>query len=326
MSLLQKLNERKFPITYEHGSPIGPDIDVQLLSLMKILNNLESSNVLAISFFNNPSGKPYMDSLQYASSINRLLLESGSNIETIANIRIRDWTVLFMNSHLWGAWNNGVKNLLMITGDHYKNSPDLMSCLDGIYTITHYLNEGYCIPELDSKIEWRDNRYIKKEIFHKCERLKTRKSNGNTGFCVGAALSPTRRDEIKYIQRKLEAGVNFFQTQLTYDAQDIRLFLENARQADLKMPVPILVGTGPIKSIRTLDFIHGLPGVRIPENIQSRLRDSTDMTQESINICVEMYGEIKDMAKEYDVHLGAHVMSIHQPPLASNIISQVAKI
>jgi len=88
----------------------------------------------------------------------------------------------------------------------------LIDVTEGITAIRDYLNKGYIIPELGGKARRYYNR-LKEEKYLKKENKVI---DGKTDYFVGAALIPTRKKEIEIYKKKIDAGAQFFITQLTY--------------------------------------------------------------------------------------------------------------
>jgi 5,10-methylenetetrahydrofolate reductase len=177
-----------------------------------------------------------------------------------------------------------------------------------------YMNNGYFMPEFGSKSKRYHNRYMEKKDLQELQELE-----GKTDFFVGAALSITHSKDEEIYRKKVEAGSQFFMTQLTYDSRKIIDFMEKVNPA-----LPIFVGSGPITSAKRMIFFREqlkIPG--ISDKVIKRLKASKNMGLESVEICTEMYHEIRDFAKTNNYTVGAHVMSIRSPDLAYKIIEGI---
>ncbi len=301
-SLQKHLKKDSFPITFEPDSPKGAQ-------LTNYLTLDIPSKIAAFCLYNNPRGEPRLDPFVYGQKLRDIYKK-----DIIANIRIQDYSIPLFQSILWGGHNLGIKNLLMVTGDYHHHSPFLLDVTEALTGITTYLNQGYFMPELKKKAQRYHNRYFNtKTVF------SPKKCEGKTSFFVGSALVVTRRKEKEIYHKKIQAGSQFFMTQLTYTPTDIINFMETTNPTK-----PILVGSGPITSLNTIRFfkeqLH-IPG--LSHHLINRLKQSKDMGKESVRICTEMYHTLRDFARENNYTLGAHVMSIRKPQLALEIIKEI---
>jgi len=70
---------------------------------------------------------------------------------------------------------------------------------------------------------------------------------------IGATANPMAPDpdvEISKIRAKMQAGADFFQTQLCYDPARVATFLDRLRAAELPSWPRLLIGVGPFKHLR----------------------------------------------------------------------------
>jgi 5,10-methylenetetrahydrofolate reductase len=304
--LREILKNKKFPITFEPDSPKGISIEENFPKKIE-------KKISAFGVYNNPRGRPKLDPFVYG-----WILKEKYKKDVIVNIRIQDYSIPLFQSTLWGGHILGLKNLLIITGDYYPGSPFLIDVTEGITAVKEYLNKGFIIPELKGKARRYHNRF--KEKLYVEEEKKV--IDGKTDFYVGAALIPTRKKEEEIYRRKIDAGAQFFITQLSYDAKVIIDFLEKVEPT-----VPILVGSGPITSLKRLKFFReklGVPG--LSNSVVKSLKDAKDIGERSVEICIKMYEELKDFARENGFQIGAHVMSIRYPTLAAKIIEKISNL
>ena len=300
------LKKDKFPITFEPDSPKGISVEENFpKDIVK--------DISAFGVYNNPRGRPKLDPFVYG-----WMLKEKYKKDVIVNVRIQDYSIPLFQSTLWGGHILGLRNLLIITGDYYPGSPFLIDVTEGITAIRDYLNKGYIIPELGGKVRRYYNR-LKEEKYLKKENKII---DGKTDYFVGAALIPTRKKEVEIYKKKIDAGAQFFVTQLTYDSKTVIDFIEKVNPS-----VPILVGSGPITSLKRLEFFRkqlGIPG--FSDGIAKVLREAKDMGEKSVEICVEMYQSLRDFARSNGYSIGAHIMSIRYPLLAAKIVKRISKL
>jgi 5,10-methylenetetrahydrofolate reductase len=102
------------------------------------------------------------------------------------------------------------------------------------------------------------------------------------------------------LEKKVESGIEFVQTQTVFDVIQYREFFEKTKN----LKVRILPGVSVIKSVAFMDFLKKLPGVNIPQAIQERIISAEDPFQEGLNICAETIKELKAFTS------GVHIMAI----------------
>jgi 5,10-methylenetetrahydrofolate reductase len=208
---------------------------------------LKEAGVDIINVGDSPMARVHMSPLAMA-----VLLHREVGAETVVHYTTRDRNLIAIHADLVGAHVLGVRNVLCLRGD----PPSLAGYIDvvgvwdvtpvGLIRILRLLNEG---------IDWTGT-----PIGH------------NASFFIGGAANPNAEPletELKLMRRKIEAGANFFMTQVCYDPASLDRFLE--RTAKLQMP--IVVGILPLHSSRHAEFLHGqVPGITIPDEARERMR------------------------------------------------------
>lgn len=112
---------------------------------------------------------------------------------------------------------------------------------------------------------------------------------------VGAAISPGRQDEDQLIRKKLEAGADFFTTQICFDAE---LLLNLLRKVKLGKPLMLALAINfDVKSLTKMEKL----GLHIPPSIRERLVRDPEL--ESLNVACEIY---KEVSENYDGPLSAY--------------------
>ena len=304
------LKEDKFPITYEVRSPRGSNID-EYIKKIKEYDFLD--RIAGLNVCNNPVGRVMIDPAPYAG---RIFKEIG--IEPIAHLTCRDSTIGGLQRWLLGAHSLGIKTLLAMTGDYAvgdypaEEKVDHINSLELITGIKRYLNKGKLMPELSARQSRQRNRYL----------TEVEEIESPTDFKVGGVILPSRSNETDYTARKIEAGADFFQTQITYDSKEILDFLEDLDDKVDKHP-PVFVGTSPFSSSEEMNFLSNtIPQVNIPDFVQERMSKAKDFGEESVKHSIEMYENIKDGVQERGLHfkVGAHIIPIRSEEKAGEIV------
>ncbi len=140
---------------------------------------------------------------------------------------------------------------------------------------------------------------------------------------LGAAAAPfASRPEFQALreQKKVNAGAQFFQTNLVYDADGFEVWLNELAKRDVLDKVYILVGITPLKSLKMAQYMHhDVPGVVIPERLIKRLEAAGDGVQEeAITITLELIEAIKG---KQGVH-GIHLMAVGWEEIVPRIVTE----
>lgn len=320
----ERLAGDEFPITYEAISPRSGEVaeHVKAFARLPCL-----SHVAGVNLTNNPSARVRIDPAMYG----HLLLDAG--VDVIAHITCRDDTLPGIQRWLMGAWALGIHNVAVMTGDHPKEGDypeerrvDSVNAIELIAGIRQYIAKGSLIPDIMTPAASRyANRFAPP---------KPPKGTTPLDFFVGAPIIPWRNNEDGYARAKLEAGAQFFQTQITWDAAPVLDWIEKLEQQGVlgargKFQAPILVGASPLKTPRTMEFMHtSIPFVKVPDPVRSRIKAAPDFAAESVQVCVEMFERLRDGAQSRGLttKLGAHVLPINDDALGNAMVEALAKL
>lgn len=179
------------------------------------------------------------------------LVKDRLGMRPLLHVACRDRNLIGTQSHLMGLHALGIDHLLAITGD-----PAGVGDLPGASSV-YDLNSFELI---------RMSKQLNEGIAFSGKPLKQR-----AGFVVGSAFDPN----VKYIdkavlrmEKKIEAGADYFMTQPVYDAA----MVERLYQATRHIKTPIFVGIMPLISGRNAEFLHNeVPGIRIPDAVRSQM-------------------------------------------------------
>jgi 5,10-methylenetetrahydrofolate reductase len=105
----------------------------------------------------------------------------------------------------------------------------------------------------------------------------------------GAVVNPfaEHRRELRLLERKAEAGVDFVQTQMVFDMASFDGFLRDLGSV-LPAEVGIFASVGILRSGRNLDFVRrAIPDCLVPEGLAERIQRG-----EGVGVAAELAGEI----------------------------------
>jgi len=214
-----------------------------------------------------------------------LLKEAG--LEPVFQMTCRDRNRIALQSDLLSAWVLGVGNVLAITGDlpslgdHPQAKPVYDIDSVQLLWVMKKLNEGYDM--------------VGNEL------------QGKPDFFPGAVVNPGADTEASFelqlikMEKKIEAGARFFQTQAIYDANIFAKFMKRVEGFN----VPIFVGIIPLKSAGMAKYMNkNVAGVFVPEELIEQMAQTEDKVRTGIEIAARLIRELKGVCQ------GIHIMPI----------------
>jgi methylenetetrahydrofolate reductase (NADPH) len=277
--LERRLREGQFVVTAEIAPPASANTD-------KLKQKIESVKpyVTAVNFTDNSSAIPKMSGIACAH------VAYANQIEPVLQIAARDRTRTGVQSEVIGVNELGVRNILCISGDNPCAGPSPRSSMN--------------ILDIDSiQMLWILRRMRDEAVF-----LDGRKIENPPKLFLGAATTITAMPpELQVIrdQKKVNAGAQFFQTNIIFDIEKLDRWLEELDKRNVLDKVYILVGIVALKSYKTAQYLHDkIPGVTIPDLILKRLASAGDSESEvGIQVALETIDMVKDMQGINGIHL-----------------------
>lgn len=290
--LEEKLQAGDFVITAELSPPDSAD-PAEIIRRVAHLKDF----VTAVNVPDGAGANCHMSSL--ASSV--ILHNDG--VVPVMQYACRDRNRIALQGDILGATSLGVTNLLCVTGDSVQSGDQ---------------KGAKPVFDLDSISLLRTAKMMRDEgIFLSGRQLKKAPN-----LFLGAALNPFVSPldvRVLRMERKINAGAQFFQTQFCFDVAALKKFMTEVRAQELHKKCYILVGVGPLVSVKAARFIKSsVPGVIIPDNIIERLERAGDERQEGKRICMETLNEIRQI----EGVAGVHLMSYRKERLLAEIISE----
>jgi methylenetetrahydrofolate reductase (NADPH) len=273
MGFQESLAAGKFVITSEIGPPKGTHIQEMLADAELIRGRVDAINVTDLQ-----SSVMRLGSL----AVCHLLREKG--LEPIFQVTCRDRNRLALQADLLSASVLGIKNVLALTGDYASlgDHPQAKPVFD-LDSVTLLK----VIKTLEGGTDMVGNAL-----------------QGAPKFCVGAVVNPGGNPveaQLFKMEKKIQAGATFFQTQAVYDVGDFEKFMK--RVAPFK--VPVLAGIILLKSAGMARFMNkNVAGVFVPEPLIQKMAKAEDRVKTSIEIGAELIRNLKGMCQ------GVHIMPI----------------
>jgi methylenetetrahydrofolate reductase (NADPH) len=154
--------------------------------------------------------------------------------------------------------------------------------------------------------------------------LDGRKMKAPPRLFLGAAASPFASEpsfQALREQKKVNAGAQFFQTNLIYDTDALDAWLEELYKRDVLDKVYILAGVTPIRSLRMASYLNDvIPGVTVKKSILNRFEDTREDDYEELG--VEIALEIVESIKQKQGIHGIHLMAVGWESIVPRLVTE----
>ena len=285
MMLTSVFEQGVFAVTGEVGPPKGVDAE-EVLSGAKVM----APYVDAVNVTDNQSAVMRLGSL----AVSRLLIEGG--ITPVFQLTCRDRNRIALQSDLLSAAALGVENVLVITGDHMVlgDHAEAKKVFD--------LDSVQLLAAAKELTQGRD--------------LAGHELDSAPAFCLGAVVNPGSDDldaQLIKMEKKIEAGAVFFQTQAVYEVDVFAGFMERAGT----FGVPIMAGIVPLKSAGMARYMtNNVAGVRVPDEMIQRMAETpkADRKKVSAEMSADFVRRIKDICQ------GVHLMPLGWDDVVPEIV------
>ncbi len=298
---MKEIHSGDFVLTGE----LEPARTTDLSSLIAEAKSLKGY-VTACNVTENPSSYVAISSL-----VSAYLVQKETGMETICQIRCADRNRIALTSDLLGAAALGIRNILVLTGDH---------------TLLGDMPNARPVFDLDATLL---TGMIRKMV----DEGKDLNGNDIEGphpqFNVGVAANPNAdpiEPEILKVVRKVENGADFVQTQVCYNIDKTIEFLRMFRIFN----VPVLVGIFPMRSYRVAaEFDKFVPGVKVPLELLEELKkvkgqpiSKSEKRKQYDQINIRFFTPfIKELEKS-GLCAGCHIMSVHYVELIPKLLAE----
>ena len=278
--LERTLRAGHFAVTAEITPPLSADPASMVERAAPLKGIIDAVNVTE-----GAGARAHLSSLAAASAI------VGAGLEPVLQINARDRNKLLLERDILGAAALGIPNILCLRGDPISKGdepeaaevPDLDAA--GIVQVATHMRDTGTLPsgrEID---------------------VAPRILVGATDALVepGAGWQPTG------LQRKLDAGADFIQTQFCFDPDLLQHYMAALTDAGIAGQVGILVGLGPLISERQALWLRdNLPGTAIPDALIGLLGKATDSRVEGRRIVAELARQYVEVPGVAGVHMMGH--------------------
>ncbi len=284
-NLAARLAAGEFVVTAEIAPPLGaaPGLIAKKVAGCK-------DAIVAANFTDNASASPRMSSL----AASKICLDAG--LEPVMQLQARDRSRIAIEADAIGAAALGIHNILCLSGDHHRFGPSPLSKpdqfdLDAVQML-------WMLRRLRDEGKYLDGRTVKEPPL----------------YFLGTAASPfgaPPKYEAIRMEKKVNAGAQFVQTQPIFDVAQFTTWLEALDKRGLLDKVAILAGVAPLRSARAGHYMQDeVPDVVIPPAILKRMDaagEKDGQQEEGVAIALEMIEQLKPLAGIR----GLHIMAVH---------------
>lgn len=264
MELKGKFETGDFTILAEIEPPKGVDVSPMLENVKRVKGIVDAFVVPEMS-----------NAVMRLSALGGAMILQANGVQTIMQMCCRDRNRLAIQGDLLAAYAGGIKNIMAVTGedpsfgDHHQAKAvydiDLLEMLQAIQK----LQEGTDMAGVAL--------------------------TGAPSFLVGSTANAGAKDkglelEITEMNKKIDAGVDFFITPPLFDIASIGPFMKRInRSKTIILPTVLL-----LKSVGMARYIdRNLDNVHLPGTIIERIMKSTDKARECVSIAGEMVSALK---------------------------------
>jgi len=290
LSFREKIKKGIFVYTVEVEPPKGVDVADKIRSILPLKGTVDAVNVTELQ-----------RSVMKLGSLGMCAVLEKKGFETVFQTTGRDKNRLAIQSELLSAYVLGIRNVLVLTGDHpvVGDHPHAKPVFD--------LDSVQIADTVRALAEGRD--------------LSGNPLNGAPDFFIGAAVNPFStplEPELLKMVKKVKAGVAFFQTQPVFEPQ---AFIEFTKKAERLCPgIRIIAGVMFIKSEKMASYVNeNIPGINIPQAYVERIKKAEDKKGEAVNIACDIALKIKGHCS------GFHVMPFGWMGCAGEFIKRMRR-
>lgn len=152
----------------------------------------------------------------------------------------------------------------------------------------------------------------------------------NADFCIGGACYPEihpesidRKDDIKHLREKVDAGCDFLTTQMFFDNNLLYSFLYKIREAGIT--VPVIPGVMPITNANQVERAIKLSGSFMPQRFKS-LVDKFGSSPAAMKQAGIAYATDQIIDLYANGITNVHVYSMNKPDVAKKIKDNLSDI
>jgi 5,10-methylenetetrahydrofolate reductase len=264
MTFRERLDSGKFAVVVELQPPKGIDLTEVYGNADLLKGRVDAINVPDLQ-----------NAIMRLGSLAVSALLKAKGMEVIFNLSCSDRNRLALQSELLNASAIGLKNVLILPGDHpsigdhFEAQPVFDLDVIGLLGAAKRLQEGYDLMGNDLQ--------------------------GKPQFCVGTYVNAAAKGhvldlEVMDMEKKIRSGADFFFTHSVYDVSLFEAFVKKVAH----FKVPIIVGITLLKSVGMARYVNKhVEGASIPDSIIDQLMRASDKRQASVEIAGNLIKALK---------------------------------
>jgi len=264
MNLKRKFDAGEFAVLAEMEPPKGVDVSTMLSNAMRVKGEVDAFVIPEMS-----------NAVMRMSSLGGAMILQGKGMETVMQVNCRDRNRIALQADLLAANGCGITNVMAVAGedpsfgDHYQARSvydiDLLELLNAI----RGLQDGKDMAGIEL--------------------------SGSPQFLVGSTVDAGAKGkspelEIEEMNKKIEAGVQFFISPPLFDLSAIHPFMKRVDIQKTKIIPTVLL----LKSLGMARYImRNVDNVYISDSLIDRIQKSPDKVRECTQIASEMVTSLK---------------------------------
>jgi len=264
MNLKRKFDAGEFAVLAEMEPPKGVDVSTMLSNAMRVKGDVDAFVIPEMS-----------NAVMRMSSLGGAMILQGKRMETVMQVNCRDRNRIALQADLLAANGCGITNVMAVTGedpsygDHYQARSvydvDLLELLNAI----RGLQDGKDMAGIEL--------------------------SGSPQFLVGSTVDAGAKGkspelEIEEMNKKIEAGVQFFTSPPLFDLSAIHPFMKRVDIQKTKIIPTVLL----LKSLGMARYImRNVDNVYISDSLIDRIQKSPDKVRECTQIASEMVTSLR---------------------------------
>ncbi len=265
MRLKRKLNEGRFVILSEIEPPKGVDVSGMIKNAQKVKGKADAFVVPEMS-----------NAVMRMSSLGGAMLLQSKGMETVMQVNCRDRNRIALQADLLAGFACGVQAVMAVAGedpsygDHHQARPvydiDLAELLKTI--------KGLCAGKDMAGIDLQ----------------------GAPDFLIGSTVNAGAKGkspelEAEEMNKKIEAGADFFISPPIFDVSVMAPFLKRVEGRNVKILPTVLL----LKSLGMARYMaRNMPHIHIPDDLIKRIQKAGDKARECVLIARETVSALKD--------------------------------
>ena len=272
--LANKLDNDHFVVAVEMHPPRG-------FSTYKMIAGAElllDSGADAINLADSPMARMRMSPWAACQ-----LIQNEVGIETVLHFPTRGRNILRVQGDLLASHAIGVRNVFVVMGDPTAigDYPEAMDNYDLVPSgLIELISRGFNTG-----------------VDHTGAHI-----GGQTSFFVGCALNlgaHNQENEMRVLNKKINAGANFALTQPVYDPIVVEQFLQSYAAKYGPLELPLLLGMLPIHNAKHAAFLNNeVPGISIPQQAIKRISAAGEKSrEESLRMAIELFDSVRKLVQ-----------------------------